>query len=119
MDHILQDISFVKCILDDIIISGPNDDAHLKNIGTVLSRLQEYGLKANSSKCEFFKPFIDFCGHRISADGLHQIESKVKAVIDAPAPSNVKELRAWLGLVTYYRKFLPDISAKLQPLYIS
>lgn len=117
MDEILDGIPYTKCILDDIIISGPNDDEHLKNINAVLSRLHEYGLKANSSKCEFFKPFIEFCGHQISADGLHQVESKVKAVTNAPAPKNVKELRAWLGLVTYYHKFLPDIAAKLQPLY--
>ena len=117
MDQVLEGIPMTRCILDDIITSGENDEDHLQNLRTIFERLATYGLKANNAKCEFFKSSIKFCGHVISDKGLQQDESKVKAIVEAPAPQNVSELLSWLGMVTYYHKFLPNIAAKLQPLY--
>ena len=60
---------------------------------------------------------MEFCGHKISRNGLHKNQDKIEAVLKAPRPTNVKELQSFIGLVTYYHKFLPNIASQLQPLY--
>ena len=79
-------------------------------------RLSKHGLRANSSKCEFFKERIEFCGHEISKLGLHKSQQKVNAVINAPRPENVSQVRSFVGLINYYHNFLPNLSTLLQPL---
>ena len=68
-------------------------------------------------KCEFLKDSLEFCGHKIDKDGLHKMKTKTEAVMSAPWPENVSQLRAFLGLVNYYHKFLPNLATKLQALY--
>lgn len=116
MDQVLEGIPHVQCILDDMIISGKTDEDHLNNLEEVLSRLHKHGLRANSSKCEFFKEKIEFCGHEISKDGLHKSQKKVDAVVNAPRPENVSQVRSFIGLINYYQHFLPNLSTLLQPL---
>ena len=99
---VLEGIPHVQCILDDMIISGATDQEHLDNLEEVLSRLSKHGLRANSSKCEFFKKRIEFCGHEISKLGLHKSQQKVNAVINAPRPENVSQVRSFVGLINYY-----------------
>ena len=114
MDQILKDIPNTSCILDDIIITGKSDEEHLE---TVLQRLQDYNLRVNRDKCSFFREEITYCGHKINANGLHKTQDKIKAVINAPVPENVTQLRAFLGLVNYYSHFLPNMASVLHPLY--
>lgn len=116
MDQVLQKIPFTSCILDDMIISGRTDEEHLQNLRFVLQRLQEYGLKANLEKCEFFQEKLMYCGHVISQEGLQKSPEKVDAVLKAPKPENLQQLRSFLGLVNYYRRFLPDLSTIEGPL---
>ena len=99
MDQILEGIPHVQCILDDMIISGATDQEHLDNLEEVLSRLSKHGLRVNSSKCESFKERIEFCGHEISKLGLHKSQQKVNAVIKAPHPENVSQVRSFVGLI--------------------
>ena len=116
MEQVLQGIPFTSCILDDMIISGKTDDEHLANLGAVLERLERFGLRANLEKCEFFKEQVTYCGHVISEKGLRKSPDKVNAVLNAPQPENVQQLRSFLGLVNYYRSFLPNLSTVLGPL---
>ena len=116
MDQILEGIPHVQCILDDMIISGATDQEHLDNLEEVLSRLSQHGLRANSSKCEFFKERIEFCGHEISKLSLHKSQQKVDAVLNAPRPENVSQVRSFVGLINYYHNFLPNLSTLLQQL---
>ena len=116
IDQVLEGSSGTSCILDDMIITGQNDDEHLANLEEVLRRLQAHGLRANKTKCEFFKEKITFCGHDIDRHGLHKSPQKVEAVLKAPRPSNVAELRSFLGLVNYYNRFLPNLSTVVHPL---
>ena len=81
----------MQCILDDMIISGSTDQEHLANLEEVLRRLSKHGLRANNSKCEFFKERIEFCGHEISKLGLYKSQQKVDAVLQAPRPENVSQ----------------------------
>ena len=106
-----------QVILDDMIVTGKTDQEHLENLEMVFQRLSENGLRANVEKCKFFKEKITFCGHEIDRSGLHKIQSKIDAVVNAPKIENVEQLRSFLGLVQYYSKFLPNLSTILRPLH--
>ncbi len=58
------------------------------------------------AKCKFLKPSVNFLGHRVDADGIHTTDEKLKAIVEAPAPKNIQELRSFLGLINYYGKFI-------------
>ena len=116
MDVVLQGLPKVICYLDDILITGSTEEEHLANVEQVLSRLQQYNIRAKRSKCSFHSPSVEYLGHRVDAGGLHTTTSKVEAVSKAPQPRNVQELRSFLGLVHYYGKFLPNLSTLLHPL---
>jgi hypothetical protein len=70
IDQILQGLSGVQCVLDDMIITGKRDDEHLQNLENVLQRLQDNGLRANIKKCSFLQDSVVYCGHEISKEGL-------------------------------------------------
>ena len=116
MDQVLSGLDGVQCMLDDMIITGSDDETHLQNLRNVLQRLQNYGLRANLQKCYFLKDKVVYCGHEISAEGLRKTQDKVEAVRNTPTPKNVKEVRAFLGLVNYYHRFMPNSSTVLKPL---
>ena len=117
IDQVLQGIPGTQCILDDMIVSGKTDEEYLENLESVLKRLQDAGLKANKEKCEFFREIVQFCGHEIDKEGLHKTQEKIEAVVGAPRPKNVSQLRSFLGLVNYYNRFLPNASTVLHPLH--
>ena len=116
MDTVLQGLPKVICYLDDILITGSTQQEHLDNVQKVLQRLEQYGICARKSKCAFMRQAVEYLGHRIDADGLHTLDSKVAAIQQAPSPRDVQELRSFLGLVHYYGKFLPKLSTLLHPL---
>ena len=103
--------------LDDILVAGDSKEEHLMLLGEVLDRLERAGLRARKDKCQFMVPEVSYLGHRIDASGLHPLEDKVKAILEAPSPRNVRELKSYLGLLSYCGKFLPDLSSVLAPLY--
>lgn len=80
----------------------------------MLQGLEQYGLRANLDKCEFFNDQISYCGHVIDKDGLHKSDEKTNE--RAPKPENVSQLRSFLGLVIYYHSFLPNLASVLRPL---
>jgi len=117
MENLLQGIPNVIVYIDDILVSGASEVEHLAVLRKVLSRLKEVGLRLKKHKCVFMTTSVTFLGHKIDAQGLHPLESKVRAVKEAPTPCNVTELKAYLGLLTYYGRFLPNRSMVLAPLY--
>ena len=116
IDKVLEGASGTSCVLDDMIITGKNDEEYLANLEEVLCRLQVHGLRANKSKCEFFKEKTTFCGHDTDSHGLHKSPEKVEVVLKAPRPGNVADMRSFLGLVNYYNRFLPNLSTVVHPL---
>lgn len=117
METLLQGIAGVCVYLDDILVTGSSEGEHLHNLTQVLQRLANAGMRLKKQKCEFMLSSVSYLGHVISAAGLHTEEAKVRAVVDAPQPKNVTELRSFLGMVNYYGRFLPDLATTLSPLY--
>ncbi len=97
----MQGIPGVVVYLDDILVTGVNQDSHLKTLDDVLSRLKEAGLRLKRGKCVFLADEVEYLGHRVDAQGLHSTGTKVKAIDGAPEPRNVTELKAYLGLLNY------------------
>lgn len=117
MDTLFQGFKGVCVYLDDILVSGQSIDEHFTNLNNVMCKLQESGLKLNKSKCNFLASQVQYLGFVIDKDGLHPTNDKVTAIANAPTPTNVSQLRAFLGLINYYGKFLPNLSSTLAPLY--
>ncbi len=117
MEGLVQGIPKVAVYLDDILITGVDRADHLENLGVVLQRLEDAGLRLKREKCVFLQDNVEYLGHRVNAHGLQPVGRKVKAIVEAPSPSNVSELKAYLGLLNYYDKFLPNLATCLAPLY--
>ena len=117
MERVLQGIPNVIVYLDDILVTGKTESEHLNTLSQVLARLEKAGLRAHKSKCKFMAKSVVFLGHMIDKHGVHPVKEKVQAIRDAPVPRNVSELKSYLGLLTYYSKFLPNMADVLAPLY--
>ena len=115
MDKVLEGID-CGCFLDDIIVTGRNDEEHLANLRKVLERLREYGLRLKVKKCSFLQPSLDYLGMRVSKDGLRVDKATHKAVGKAPHPTSKPELQSFLGMVNHYRQFIPNMSMICAPL---
>jgi len=96
--------------LDDVIIASDSFEQHLDHIAAVMEAFRAYGLKAKIKKCCFAHDSIDFLGHVLNRGGVHVQQCKVKAVREYPTPKNAGELHSFLGLVGFYRKFIPRLS---------
>ena len=116
MDEVLQGIPRTVCYINDILITGSNDTEHLEILQKVLERLEEHGVRAKRSKCFCLAKSVTYLGHRVDAEGQHPLSDKLEAVREAPVPRNVSELRSFLGLLNYYRNFLPNLATVLHPL---
>ena len=102
--------------LDNIIIYSRTEKEHLEDLEEIFSRLIAAGLKLKLENCSFFKRHIQYLGHLISANGIQPLPEKLASIAKMPAPKNPKEVKQFLGLVGYYRKFIPrfvDISRVL------
>ena len=114
--EVLKGITFAFGYLDDILIFSPDNKAHLKHLEIVFQRLREADLKLKASKCNFFKRHIQYLGHLVSGEGIEPLPEKLEAVRKMPPPTNPKEVRQFLGLVGYYRKFVPKFADIARPL---
>lgn len=102
--------------LDDIIIFGRSLNEHLENLGKVLDRLASSNLKIQLDKCEFLKRDCEFLGHVITGNGIKPNPEKIKEVEKWNLPKSQKEIKQFLGLLGYYRKFIKDYSKLAQPM---
>ena len=105
------------CFLDDVIIFSRTFWQHLYDILCVLLALMRAGVKLSGKKCEFFKTSIDFLGHVVSAQGIATQKAKTEVISKMLTPRNEKELRSFLGLTGYYRRFCQDYAVVAAPLY--
>lgn len=117
METLLMGIEGVSVWLDDVCITGRDEHTHLQRLEEVLRRLNDAGLRLQKDKCEFFQDSVTYLGYVIDKNGLRTCAKKVEAIIKAPTPSNVLELKRFLGVVNYYRSFIPNASSLMKPLH--
>ena len=117
MDNLLQGMKHVVVYIDDILITGETEEEHLNTLNEVLTRLESAGVRLKQSKCAFMVPEVVYLGHKISKEGLKPTDDKVQAITNMPQPNNMSKLRAFLGMVNFYGKFLQNLSTVLAPLY--
>ena len=118
MDLVLSGLNLEICLayLDDIIIFSTTPEQHLERLEQVLRRLQEANLKLKPSKCCLMQTRVSFLGHVISGEGISTDPEKVKLVSEWPVPNNLRQLRGFLGLSGYYRKFVKGYARIAAPL---
>ena len=117
MEQLLNGIAHVGVLLDNILITGITEEEHLANLEEVLKRLSGAELRLKVSKWQFMKPSLDCLCHHIDKDGFHPVAAKIRATKDAPVPTNVTDLKTFLGMINFYGKFLPNLASTFEPLH--
>jgi hypothetical protein len=112
MNDILRPLldACVIVFLDDILIYSSSRDQHYKDVSAVFDLLQQHKLYVKMSKCEFFKQELVFLGHIVGKGSVKMCPDKLDAIRTWPEPTNIHELRSFLGACSYYRKFIKDFS---------
>ena len=116
MDSELSGLAGVVCHLDDILVIGLNQREHDDRLRAVLDRLVKCGLTLNVDKCAFSQSELPYLGQIIDGDGIRIDPGKVKAIVDMAEPTDVSELRRFLGMVNQLMKFCPDLAEKTHAL---
>ena len=99
----------VICYINDILITGKDTSKHFEHLEEVMNRLRDNGVSVKKSKCEFFKDSVEYLGHVVDEAGLPTSPRKVEAIVKAPRSKIKQELRVFLGMIHYYRKFVPTL----------
>ena len=119
MESWLGDLHLKHCIIhfDDIIILSKTPEEHIERLRRVFDKLAVAGLKLKSSKCEFFKPRIEYLGHIVSKDGIETNPKKIEAILKWPRPQTVTQVQSFLGFCNYYQKFIHKFTQITRPLH--
>ena len=117
IDTVVKGLEQTSAFFDDMLSTGKSDEAHLGNLDALLTRLGQRGFRLKLKKCKFLQPSLKFIGHVVDKQGVHADADKVLAVEQAKRPESKDTLRSFLGMVTYYAKFIPNASAIMTPLY--
>lgn len=118
MDSVLRGLQGIHCLvyLDDIIVYSNSLQEHIQKLRKVFDRLRQTNLKVQLDKTEFLRKEVLYLGHTITKDGLKPNDDKVKAVLNFPLPKTQTEIKSFLGLIGYYRKFIRDFAKITKPL---
>ena len=118
MECVLRGLTWDRCLiyLDDIIIYSKSFKSHVEDLKIVFERLRRANLKLKPSKCSFGKRSVNYLGHVVSAEGVKPDKSKIELVQEFPAPKNQKQVKQFLGLAGYYRRFIKDYANIASPL---
>ncbi|XP_062708139.1 uncharacterized protein K02A2.6-like [Aedes albopictus] len=116
VDTMLAGLECTSGYLDDVLVGGVDEADHQRNLEAVLRRLQEFGFTIKAEKCSFGQKQIKYVGHLIDEQGLRPDPAKIEAICNMPAPTNVTEVRSFLGAINYYGKFVPSMRKLRYPL---
>ncbi len=116
METVLEGLPNTKVYLDDILIHSVSFESHLSQLEKVFKRLEEANLKVKPSKCNFAKKEIKYLGFDVSSEGITPSRDRIKALLNYPRPTKSKEIKRFLGMASYYRKFIPHFSTLAEPI---
>lgn len=118
MDNVLRGLQGIHCLiyLDDIIIFSSSLEEHVTKLKTVFDRLRDTNLKVQLNKSEFLCKEVTYLGHTVTTEGLRPNTDKIDAILNYPLPKTTTEIKSFLGLIGYYRKFIKDFSKITQPM---
>ena len=119
MERILHGLVGTVCLvyLDDVLVLGRDLEEHLVNIRKVWDRIREAGLRLKPSKCKLVREEVEYLGYVVSSKGIAAAPNKVSAIQQYPTPKDLKALRSFLGLASFYRRFIPCFSVVAGPLF--
>ena len=118
MEKRLLHIPYAIVKIDDILISGEDDEAHLRNVSSVLRVLKDSGLHLKQLKCKFMMNQVEYLGMNISGKGMSPVVDKLQAIQEAPTSQDVSQLRSFIGIINYYLRYIPHLSSILAPLHV-
>ena len=118
MERVLSRLQWDICLiyLDDIIIFSRTLEDHISQLQAVFARLKAANLKLKAKKCHLFRRQVAYLGHLVSEEGVAADPEKLKAVREWPRPRAVSDVRSFVGLCSYYRRFIPDFATVAKPL---
>ena len=116
INKVIKGLPFAFGYLDDVLIHSPDIETHLQHIRIFFQRLREADLKLKNSKCNYFKTHVQYLGHLVSGKGIRPLPEKLDSIKKMPAPTTPKEIKQFLGLVGYYRKFIPRFADIARPM---
>lgn len=108
IDEVLWGLPFVIKYIDDILIASSSKEEHEQHLRIVFERLREYGLTINWSKCVFGQKEITFLGHLVTPEGIKPLPEKIQTILDFPKPTVAHELRRFISICNFYRRFIPS-----------
>jgi len=116
MDKVLRGLDFCYVYIDDILIASSSPEEHVEHLKAVFSRLEKFGIVVNSNKCVFGQEEVRFLGYLVSGAGTRPLPEKVEAIRGFAQPQTVKSLRQFLGMINFYRRFIPRAAVTQAPL---
>ena len=116
MDIVFRGLDFVFTYIDDVLIASASPEEHLEHLRTVFKRLAEFGLVINLQKSQFGERQVEYLGHEISPEGCRPLPAKVAVIQRYPVPQTKRQLRLFLGMINFYRRFIPDCTTLAAPL---
>ena len=116
MDGILRGVDFSFVYLDDILVASPDEKTHMDHLRQVFQLLDHHGLMVNKAKCVLGQGSVKFLGHTVTADGVYPHNDRVEPILQYARPHDKKGVQRFLGLINFYRRFLPKIAEVLVPL---
>ena len=104
--NVLREFDFCYVYIDDLLIASKNEVEHMAHLRSIFTRLREYGLTINETKCKFVQGEVTFLGHTVDQSGIRPLEKRVKAIVEYKPPTTVMDLRRFLGMLNFYRRFI-------------
>lgn len=108
INEVLRNLDFCYAYIDDILVASSNEEEHQRHLQLLFARLHEYGVRINPAKCIFGAPQVHFLGYLVSEKGTKPPPERIIAIKEFPRPTNVKQLRQFLGTFNFYRRFIPS-----------
>ncbi|GFW71895.1 transposon Tf2-6 polyprotein [Trichonephila clavipes] len=116
VDEVLRGLNFVYAFIDDILVASSSEAEHIQHLRLLFQRLDQYGLSINPSKCTFGVPTLNFLGFQVCSSGIKPLQDRVEAIFKFPKPTTITQLRRFLGMLNYYRRFIRQAAHILAPL---